>query len=145
MALENQALVPPKRPAWLIPVVLAACLTVLGAGYLAFGRQTYSVLFSDLRAADASAIITQLKKDGVAYRLSQGGATISVPETKRDAAQIAIAGSGLSLNGLDGFELFNNSDMGLTDFAQKIKYQRALSTADQNCAMWRGKSVPVWV
>lgn len=126
MALENPVFKQRKRPEWLIPVVVAACLTVLSAGYLAFGRTTYSVLFSDLRAADAAAIITQLKKDGVGYRLSQGGATISVPEAKRDAAQLAIAGSGLTLNGSEGFELFNNSDMGLTDFAQKIKYQRAL-------------------
>jgi flagellar M-ring protein FliF len=35
-------------------------------------------------------------------------------------------GDDLPLKGQVGFELFNKSDMGLTDFAQKINYQRAL-------------------
>ncbi len=114
-----------QRP-WLMPLIACVALTLAGAGYFAFGRTNYTVLFTDLQASDAAAIVTQLKKDGVAYRLAQGGATILVQDTKHDAAQLAIAGSGISLNGADGFELFNNADMGLTDFAQKIKYQRAL-------------------
>jgi flagellar M-ring protein FliF len=126
MSLEAQPLRPQKRPVWVLPLMACIGVTIVGAGYFAFGKTSYAVLFSDLRAADAAAIVEQLKKEGVTYRLSQGGATILVPETKRDVAQLAIAGSGLSLNGIDGFELFNNSDMGLTDFAQKIKYQRAL-------------------
>jgi flagellar M-ring protein FliF len=126
MSLEAQPIRPQKRPVWQLPLMACIGVTIAGAGYFAFGKTSYAVLFSDLRAADAAAIVEQLKKEGVGYRLSQGGATILVPEAKRDTAQLAIAGSGLSLNGLDGFELFNNSDMGLTDFAQKIKYQRAL-------------------
>jgi flagellar M-ring protein FliF len=126
MSLEVQPTRLPKRPVWLLPLMACLGVSIAGAAYFAFGKTSYAVLFSDLRAADAAAVVEQLKKEGVAYRLSQGGATILVPEAKRDTAQLAIAGSGLTLNGLDGFELFNNSDMGLTDFAQKIKYQRAL-------------------
>jgi len=39
---------------------------------------------------------------------------------------VLVAGSGVATGGTVGFELFNESDMGLTEFAQKVNYQRAL-------------------
>src|SRR5262249_15568170 len=43
-----------------------------------------------------------------------------------DATRLDVMTEDLPLKGTVGFELFNKSDMGLTDFAQKINYQRAL-------------------
>jgi flagellar M-ring protein FliF len=49
-----------------------------------------------------------------------------VPVRQVDAAKLDVSGEELPLKGTVGFELFNQSDMGLTDFAQKVNYQRAL-------------------
>lgn len=106
--------------------IFAAICVALGLGYFLFLRADYSVLASGLRPEDASTIVAELDKRGVAHRLEDGGATIRVPANEVDATRVAIAGSDAVARGQIGFELFNKSDMGLTNFAQKINYQRAL-------------------
>jgi flagellar M-ring protein FliF len=110
----------------LILIMFACVAAILGLSYYFFLRTAYVPLYSDLRPADASAIVTELDRQGISYRLSEGGTTILVADSESDAARLAIAGSNLPINGLVGFELFNESDLGLTDFTQKINYQRAL-------------------
>jgi flagellar M-ring protein FliF len=120
-------------PSWAPPVqwrLIAALLVgvcvVLALGYYWFLRADYTVLYTGLRPADASAIVTQLDAKGLSHRLRDGGTTILVPADQVDTGRLAIAGSEVGAKGAVGFELFNKSDMGLTDFAQKINYQRAL-------------------
>lgn len=106
--------------------ILAVICTALGIGYFLFLRTDYAVLASGLRAEEASAIVAELDKRGTPYRIEDGGGTIRVPASDADATRVAIAGSDAAARGQIGFELFNKSDMGLTNFAQKINYQRAL-------------------
>jgi flagellar M-ring protein FliF len=110
----------------LFALVFAALFALLALGYYYFLRTEYAVLYSGLRPADASAIVAELDSKGVAYELKDKGATILVPKDESDSVRLAIAGSDAPMKGSAGFELFNKSDMGLTDFAQKINYQRAL-------------------
>lgn len=106
-------------------IFVVLCL-ILAAGYYLFLRTDYVVLYTDLKPADASAIVTQLDAKGVSHRLRDNGTTILVPTDQADTVRLAVAGSDIPMKGAVGFELFNKSDMGLTDFAQKINYQRAL-------------------
>jgi flagellar M-ring protein FliF len=119
----------PARPFTQMRVLAAvfAVLVVLLIGwYFLVLRRDYAVLYSDLRPQEAASVVEILEKQGVPYRLGAGGAEIRVPASKLDATRVELAASDAALGGLDGFELFNESDMGLTDFAQKIRYQRAL-------------------
>jgi flagellar M-ring protein FliF len=106
--------------------ILAVLIVVLAAGYYLFLRTEYAVLYSALRPADASAIVAELEAKGVSYKLRDQGTTILVPEAEADGVRLAVISSDGPMKGVPGFELFNKSDMGLTDFAQKINYQRAL-------------------
>jgi flagellar M-ring protein FliF len=91
-----------------------------------FGSQTeYGVLFSDLKQADAQAIIEQLKASNVPYRLAGGGATISVPSERVPELRLQMASSTLT-GGHVGFDIFDRNNFGATDFSQKVNYQRAL-------------------
>ena len=110
---------------WVVAGV-AAIIAALGAWYFLVARQDFSLLYDDLRPAEASAIVAELEKQSVHYRLADGGAQILVPAAQIDETRVKLASSDAPLNGLDGFELFDNSDLGLTEFAQKIRYQRAL-------------------
>jgi flagellar M-ring protein FliF len=110
-------------------------LVVLGAFFAAivlFGvwyfliRTPYAAAFKDLKTADASIIVDELERQKVPYKLGDDGSTILVPKDDVDATRISILGGDLPLKGIVGFELFNKTDMGLTEFAQKINYQRAL-------------------
>ena len=89
-------------------------------------RTPYEPIFSQLKPADAAAIIAELDKRKVPYQLADGGATVEVPKDRADASRVSLNGGDLSLKQGTGFELFDKSDMGITDFAQKINYQRAL-------------------
>jgi flagellar M-ring protein FliF len=126
--METITLVPagPSRQIKLLAAVFAALFLLLALGYYFFIRTEYAVLYSGLRPADASAIVAELDAKGVTYELKDQGTTIMVPKGESDSVRLAIVRSDAPLKGSSGFELFNKSDMGLTDFAQKINYQRAL-------------------
>lgn len=87
---------------------------------------TYAPLFTGTRTGDAATIVAELDRQKIPYRLADGGTTILVPEDKIDATRLSVMSQELPLKGTVGFELFNKSELGLTDFAQKINYQRAL-------------------
>lgn len=118
---------PPRQlPVRLIAIVFALVFGLLALGYFLFLRPAYVPVFSNLRPAEASAVAAQLDAKSIAYRLGDNGTTIAVSSDQADQARLLIAGSDVALKGGVGFELFNKSDMGLTDFAQRINYQRAL-------------------
>lgn len=115
-----------KRQWIVLAAIFTIVITLLSVGYFLFLQPNYVVVVQGLRPSDAAPLVAELEKEGVAYRLADGGTTILVPEDRADATRIAIAGADVSARGEVGFELFNKSDMGLTNFAQKINYQRAL-------------------
>lgn len=116
----------PVRQLVLVGTVVALLGGVLVALYLTVLRTEYSPLFVNLRTMDAATIVAELDKKKVPYRLEDSGATILVPTQQVDATRLSVMSEDLPLKGTVGFELFNKSDMGLTEFAQKINYQRAL-------------------
>ena len=85
----------------------------------------YSVLFDNTTPSDSALIIQQLEKDGVAYKVVNEG-TIAVPSNVVYKERIAISALGIPKNSKVGFEIFDKSEFGSTDFEQKIKYLRAL-------------------
>jgi flagellar M-ring protein FliF len=86
----------------------------------------YQVLFGDLSQADAAAMTAELDHMKVPYKLDHGGGTILVEADQVYKTRLKLAGRDIPLHGTVGFELFSNSDVGMTDFAQKVNYQRAL-------------------
>jgi flagellar M-ring protein FliF len=108
-------------------VAAAVVLTaVLVAAYFYWFHKPYATLVAGVRPAEAAAVVAQLEKEKVSYRLADQGATVLVPAADVDKARLDIATGDLPIKGLVGFELFDKSDMGLTEFAQRINYQRAL-------------------
>ena len=116
----------PRRQLLVSGVLLAILCALLIGTYLLFFKPSYKVLFSQLRPADAAAIVGELEKRKTPFRLEDGGTTILVPEGQVEGARLDVMSNDLPIKGMVGFELFNKSDMGLTEFAQKINYQRAL-------------------
>ncbi|WP_322026139.1 flagellar basal-body MS-ring/collar protein FliF [Burkholderia sp. BCC1977] len=115
---------PGRQLAWIAGLV-ALIAAVAFAGYWAL-RPSYQVLFSDLKPQDAAAIIAELERQKVPFRIDEASHAILVPDGDTRATRLKLMSADLRLRGTVGFELFNNSDLGLTDFAQKVNYQRAL-------------------
>lgn len=105
--------------------IVSIILGVSALGYWAMAAD-YQVLFSDLQEQDASVMVAELDKLKIPYRLEDGGARILVPKDAVYKTRLKLAGKNLPLHGVVGFEIFNNSDFGMTEFSQKVNYQRAL-------------------
>ena len=117
-----------REPAQQLAIVAGAAAVVaallIGAYFLL--RPSYQPLFTDLRPQDAATIVAELERQKFDYRLTDGGATVLVPAAQVHAARLKVMSQDLPLKGAVGFELFNNADLGLTEFAQKVNFQRAL-------------------
>jgi flagellar M-ring protein FliF len=83
-------------------------------------------LFTTLAPEDAALMVQHLKEAGVAYRLSANGTVISVPEDRIAELRLDMAAAGLPKSGRIGFEIFDKTNLGMTDFAEHINYRRAL-------------------
>lgn len=100
-------------------------LAMLVAGWWLL-RTEQAVLFSDLKPQDAAVMAAELDRQKVAYEVADGGGTLLVDKAQVHATRLKLMGRDLPLHGAVGLELFNNTDFGMTEFAQKINYQRAL-------------------
>jgi flagellar M-ring protein FliF len=115
-----------RTPRWIL-IVLAVTLPLA----LFFGSQTvweppYVPLFASLTTEDAGAIVTQLKASKVPYRIGGAGEQILVPADKVNEVRLRMAVQGLPLGGGVGFEVFDKATFGISDFSQRVNYQRAL-------------------
>lgn len=97
----------------------------VGLGIWAYGTN-YQVLFANLAPRDAAAMTAELEKMKVPYQLADDGHTILVGKADVYRTRLKLMGNEIPLQGAVGFEVFNNADFGMTEFVQKVNYQRAL-------------------
>lgn len=115
---------PAKR--WTAILVGAGTLALMVALVTWSQRPVFQVLFSGLSNEDAGRIVEKLKNGKVPFKLDNGGATILVPAERVYETRLQMAGEGMLSGGTVGFEIFDTPKLGMTDFVQKLNYQRAL-------------------
>jgi flagellar M-ring protein FliF len=86
---------------------------------------SYSVAFSGLSEADAGQIVEKLNENNISYKLQSSG-TILVPANKVYDVRLMMAREGLPQGTSVGLELFNGNTFGMTEFSQRVNYQRAI-------------------
>lgn len=86
----------------------------------------YVSLFKDLEFKDAGEIDEALTRAAVPHRLALGGTEVQVPVSDVARARVALAKDGQVIGGRPGMELFDKPSWGMTDFAQRVTFQRAL-------------------
>lgn len=106
-------------------VVAAAVVVLWGVGRWA-SAPAYVTLFHDLDLKEAGTVGESLGKSDISYRLGGGGTEILVPASDLARARVALAREGLPTSGRPGLELFDKTSWGMTDFTQRVTYQRAL-------------------
>jgi len=109
-------------------LMIGCAVVLLAVGMLAVWayRPDYQVLFADMAPRDAAAMAAELEKMKTPYQLADSGNTILVPKDQVYKARLKLMGKDVPLHGAVGFEVFNNADFGMTDFVQKVNYQRAI-------------------
>ena len=109
--------------------ILGACGAVTASllGIIVWGnRPDLTTLYANLNATDAGMIVEQLKAGRISYKITDNGTRILVPASQVYETRLKLAAAGLPQGGGVGFELFDRSNFGATDFVQKLNYQRAL-------------------
>ncbi len=111
-----------------VVIIFTAILTIASlAGFVHWRHEAgFRPLFSAMASEDAAAIVQKLKESGVDYRLADEGASVLVPEGKVNELRLEMAGAGLPRTGRIGFELFDKTNIGITDFTEHVNYRRAL-------------------
>ncbi|HUK54156.1 MAG TPA: flagellar basal-body MS-ring/collar protein FliF [Candidatus Binatia bacterium] len=124
-----------------ISILLVA--TVVVAGVVSFSHwrreSDFRPLYGSLAAEDAGAVVQKLKESGVEYRLADNGATVLVASARVAESRLALASAGLPKSGRIGFELFDKTNLGATEFAEHINYHRALEGELERSVMCLGE------
>ncbi|MDQ0430669.1 flagellar M-ring protein FliF [Planomicrobium stackebrandtii] len=79
-------------------------------------RTNFSVLYSDLAAAEAGEIKTAIEEQAIPVEVSADGKTISVPEEHLADLKVSLAAEGIPKNGNVNYGIFSeNMGLGMTD------------------------------
>ena len=104
---------------------------LLLAGVMVFrwvSQPDYAPLFSNMSAADASAVIDQLDSEGVNYKITNGGATVMVPKSDVYKTRIQLSGKGLPSGSDGGYSLLDQQSLSTSSFKEQTDFKRAMES-----------------
>jgi flagellar M-ring protein FliF len=120
---QNQT--PVKRMSMLLVCVIAvaSCIVI---GLMISGR-SYVPLFTNVPPDQLSTVLNKLKDKNVQFEVRDDGKTVAVPPEMLHSLHMSImTESNSNKMGDMGFELFDKQSFGVTSYAQRINYQRAI-------------------
>jgi flagellar M-ring protein FliF len=106
--------------------VLGLITLMVWSGGSGGDRGGVRALYSNLDPAEAAEITQALEQGGYSYKLANDGGDILVDKDKIYEIRMALAREGLPKGRGVGYELFDETNLGMTDFVQKINARRAL-------------------
>lgn len=111
-----------------VSLAALAAAVVVGLALLVnfMNSPDYQLLYSSLSSEDANSVVAKLKEKKIPYKLGDGGTSIRIPVEKMDEVRLQLASEGLPQSGKIGFEIFDKTNFGMTDFTNQVNYRRAL-------------------
>ena len=114
---------PLKRKLSLVFVFLLSI--ALMAGIMVWSQQVdYQVLYSTITQEDAGQVIAKLKEMKIPYKVE--GNVIYVPSARVYELRLELAAQGIPQGGGVGYEIFDKTQIGVTEFVQRLNYVRAI-------------------
>ena len=111
---------------WGLAIGLAVILLgTLAALYWLFSSRQ-ALLFGNLPEAEAAEVAAALEEWKVPHGFTEDGAGILVDQEQLHNLRMRLVSAGIPTGGHTGYELFDDNEFGVTEFAQRINYQRAL-------------------
>ena len=109
-------------------IFFAIFFVIIGLAALIFmsGGTTYEPLYAGLEVNDQAAIVDYLKENNIPYRLDPNANAILMPGGAIYETRLALAQMGLPKGGTTGFEIFDENNMGMSEFQQRVAYMRAI-------------------
>jgi len=116
----------PSKVRWLLFGGIAVVAAVIAMMQLGAGSSTYEYAFTNLSPEDAAEAAGQLKAAKVPFKMEAGGTALAVPASQVYDARLMLAASGLPRGAGVGFEIFDRSDLGVSEFTQRVNLKRAI-------------------
>lgn len=117
---------PAGRKITMLVALVAVVAAVVAVGMWA-SEPAWVVLYQDVSLGEAGRMLDVLEKAGVPNKLGADGSDVMVARQDHARARVVLAKAQLPTSGRPGFELFDNTQAwGMTEFTQRITYQRAL-------------------
>lgn len=116
-----------KQKYGIIGGVAAVIVAIVIAGALYGSKPDMVPLFTNMETKDAGEVAAKLKELKVDYEITEdkAGTSIVVPASSVHEARLQLATEGLP-KGYKGFEIFDDSKLGVTEFQNKVNYLQAL-------------------
>ncbi len=114
-----------KQKVWTGVVALVSMLLLYGLVHWQ-EESDYKPLYTDLAPDDAGAVLAKVREAGVPYRLAQGGTSVLVPSAQVAEVRLQLAAAGIPKSGRIGFEIFDKTNFGASDFTEQVNFHRAL-------------------
>ncbi len=89
-------------------------------------KTQFRAAYTGLSKDDAALVVDKLKETNTIYRLTGDGTTIMVPEDIVYDVRLTMAKEGIPKGGGVGYEIFDKTEFGTTEFVQKINKIRAI-------------------
>jgi flagellar M-ring protein FliF len=111
-----------------LTIIAVSVLVLSGLWFLVRWNQDqdFKPLYSELSSEDAGAIVAKLREGGTEYRLREADSAILVHSGKVAELRLQMATAGIPKSGRIGYELFDRTNLGTTDFAEQVNYHRAI-------------------
>ncbi len=111
-------------------ITLGAAIAVVLGGMVALvfwsERPQMQLLYGRLSDKDVSEITGMLDEQSVKYQIGAGGASVYVPSDQVHKLRMDLASKGVPAGDGVGFEIFDRTNFGISDFVQRTNYTRAL-------------------
>jgi flagellar M-ring protein FliF len=105
---------------------VAAIIALLSGSWMWSQTPDYRVLYSNLSDRDGGTIISSLQQMNIPYKMAEGGGAILVPSNEVYEVRLRLASQGLPKGSVVGFELMDGQKLGMSEFLERVNYQRAL-------------------
>jgi len=116
----------PTLQKFLIIASALGLIIILGVASVYLTQPNYAILYSGLSQEDMVAILTELDKEGVKYKIGRDGQTVLVPENQVRDIRLKLSAKGIPSKGIIGYEIFDKTGIGISNFQQQINYKRAI-------------------
>ncbi len=115
-----------KRERYLIAGAAVLLFVVIIGGSIWWGGRPENVpLFTGMEAKDAGEVAAKLKEMKIPYEIGNNGTAILVSSKDVYRVRLELASQGLP-RGYKGFEIFDQTKFGATEFQNKVYYLQAL-------------------
>jgi len=115
---------------WKQKISLLVVAGLVVAGLFSLSRwnreRDFRPLYTSLSPEDAGAVLAKIRESGAEYRLAENGSSVLVPSARVAELRLQLAAAGVPKSGRMGFELFDKTNFGASDFAEQVNYHRAL-------------------